>query len=143
MFMCVLLRTHGNARLLQLGKGITMNYKESQITGQQWTRCFDVRCRNPYEGAKEIEFSEEVAINLGDKVITQPTGSRITELLSEANANALFDLLNPETGESFGTASYTQCYVMLHSMYMHLANKRDNPPATEPLPEPVPTPEGE
>lgn len=122
-----------------------MNYKETEVTGQQWIRCFDVRCRNPYIGVKEIEFSEEIAINSGDTVITQPTGSRITEQFNESNANALFDLLNPETGESFGTASYGQFYAMVHSLYMHLADKRDNPPApVEPELEPAPVePEGE
>lgn len=115
-----------------------MNYKETEVTGQQWTRCFDVRCRNPYEGVKEIEFSEEVAINLGDKVITQPTGSRITEQFTDHDE--VFALLHPTTGDALGTATYGQFYAMVHSLYMHLADKRDaaNAPPLPTVPEPEP-----
>lgn len=100
------------------------DYQWSEVTGASWTRCGRVIIDNPYEGQKRAVFLEERAVNIPGEVITRPAGE-IIEPFSAANAGESFDLLNPETGEVMGQATYGQLYAMLHSAYMHVATKRD------------------
>lgn len=85
----------------------TPNYKESEITGTQWTRCNRVVIENPLNAAPYVTFIEEVAMQLGDgKVITQPAGGVM----------AIFDAENPK---------HLQAYELLNEIYMAAALARD------------------
>ena len=42
-----------------------------------------------------------------------------------------FPLVHPETGESLGSADFGTLQVMLHSLYLHVADLRDNPASEE------------
>lgn len=117
------------------------NYKQTQITAESWTRCNKVICDNPYTGGKMVTFIEERVIDLGDGPMTQPTGV-LVEHFGEANATEQLDLIHPDTGAVIGQATFQQVYLMLHSLYMHAAIKRDTAPVYVPVPDiPIPNPE--
>ena len=101
------------------------DYKETTVAGQAWTRAHRVTLENAYGGAGGVRFDEEQVISLGEAgTVRQPAGYVIESFTAE-NAAESFDLLNPATGETVGTASFQDVYVLMHSLYMHLAAKRD------------------
>lgn len=114
------------------------NYQQTSVTGESWVRAHSVTISNPVIGTKMIAFQEEKALVAGEgDVLTRQLGG-IAETLTAENINTEFPLLNPETGEQVGTATYAQVYAMLHSTYIYLAKRRDDallPPA--PAPEPA------
>ncbi len=97
------------------------NYKQTNATGSLWTRCRQISINNPLGQMPTVQFSEEEAIALGDKVMTQP-GRIINGAFNPATE---FDLINPDTGEVIGTSNHMQVYVILHSLWMSLAKERD------------------
>lgn len=102
------------------------NYKESEITGSQWTRAFRVVIENPYNKQSAIVFMEEKLFNTGDQVIKLPLDSNLIE---HFNPESRFKLIDPDTLEPIGIdMSHMDLYVVLNSLYMHLAYIRDNPP---------------
>lgn len=105
-----------------------MNYRESPVSGTEWTRCYEVKCQNPYNETRLIEFKEETMIGLSDRVISTRTGQSCALTLDDASALNEFDVINPETGDVIGTSTFMQAYVMLHSLYLHAAQARDNVP---------------
>lgn len=111
-------------------------YKETPISGRKRMRAYRVTANNPASGARSIRFDEEWLTELDDgRFINEPAGA-ITRDFSAPGTE--FDLVHPETGEVIGKASYLNVYVLLHSLYMHLAVERDNippPPPPEPLEE--------
>lgn len=107
------------------------NYKQSDISGQSWQRAVRVVVENPSEGTPAITFIEERIINLPGQKITQSAGN-VSEPFTPENAMEQFNLLNPETGVVIGAAAYQDVYVMLHSLYLHIAAKRDA--ANQPVP---------
>lgn len=101
------------------------DYKASTVAGHTWTRAHRVTLENAYGGAGGVRFDEEQVISLGDAgVVRQPAGYVIEPFTAE-NAAQTFDLVNPATGEVIGAASFQDVYVVMHSLYMHLAAKRD------------------
>lgn len=106
-----------------------MDYKESAVSGTSWQRAVRVVVENPYNGAPSINFVEEKAINLGDKVITQP----IANLSCPFDPQATFPGLDPSTGLPVGRdITHAEVYVLLFSLYMDLAKKRDDGQAVSP-----------
>jgi hypothetical protein len=104
-------------------------YRESQLTGVRRMRAYQVLAHNPANGNRSIEFREEWLTQLSDgRAINEPAGS-----LRKAfdNPMAEFNLLHPETGDVVGAMSYLQVYSALHSLYLHLAEERDNIPPPE------------
>lgn len=98
------------------------NYKESAVTGTQWTRSHIVVVNNDWEQPPHITFGEETRIAIaGGGSIQASTGG----LSSEFVTGTEFPLLNPLDNTVIGTASHDQMYVMLYSLYMHLAAARD------------------
>lgn len=101
-----------------------MNYKETTVTGASWVRANSVTVHNPLGGTGAIRFNEERVIVLGDRKIFEPIGS-VQERLTEDKRSKVFDLKHPETLEVVGQATYEQVYLLLHSLYLHLAAERD------------------
>ena len=103
------------------------NYKETIAEGQvtKWIRCKGITIYNPYNDIPSIEFSEEVKVVLPDgTIITNPcTEVPVRELMSDPTK--VINLQNPSTGETIGTATYQQIYVMLFSLYRQLVAARD------------------
>lgn len=100
------------------------NYKESKMPAQSWTRCNKVICENPHEGQKAITFVEEEVFSVKGRSITSDCGA-VAEVFTQDNAGEEFSILHPDTGALLGKSTYAQTYAMLHSMYLHMAAKRD------------------
>lgn len=98
------------------------NYKETTISGSSYIRAHRVIINNPYQGIPTISFQEEEVLNVNGQVIQQQKES-VNESLTDPSAS--FPLVDPTTGDSLGEATYGQIYVLLHSLYLHLAAKRD------------------
>ncbi len=106
-------------------------YKETPITGRRRMRSYRVIANNPANGARSIQFDEEYLTELDDgRHINEPAGSLRRPF---DNPSGKFDLVHPDTGAVIGSASYLDVYVILHSLYMHLAVERDNAPPPEPV----------
>lgn len=101
------------------------NYKEQTISGSAWQRANLVQIHNTLNATPTIVFYEEEAVMLPSGVVTKHVG-QLTEIFSDPLKE--FNLVHPETGDVLGTATYQQIYLILHSLYMHLAYIRDNPP---------------
>ena len=105
-----------------------MDYKESIITGTQWTRSNIVVVNNDYGKTPKITFGEETRIAIGDGSIQASTGT----VMCNFDPETTFHMLNPTTNEPTGdSVSHAALYAQLYSLYMHLANLRDNPPQIE------------
>ena len=102
-----------------------MNYKETTVTGASWVRANSVTVHNPLGGTGTIRFNEERVIVIdGGRKIFEPVGS-VQERLTEDKRSKVFALKHPETLEVVGQATYEQVYLLLHSLYLHLAAERD------------------
>ena len=128
---------------------MTAKYQQTHVTGEQWLRAKRIVIDNPLDGVPIARFAEEVIVNIagGEQfrrdvgVLEVPAGE---EMLDE-----VIPLVDPETGEPTGESlTYAEAQVVLHSAYLHFADKRDNPPEPdeveeEALPESGPEPEEE
>ena len=116
------------------------NYMQTNVSGTAYVRSSQVIVANPLVGTKAISFMEEQVVNLdGEQIVRQRGG--VQEPFTAENAGEVFQLINPQTGEALGSsASYQELYIMLHSLYLHLATKRDNL-VVEAAPIPEVTPE--
>ncbi len=99
------------------------DYQYTEVTGSSFTRCSRVVVENPKEGGRSISFSEERIINLPGQVIATPLGNLTYPIAADMDEE--FDLLDPDTGENTGTTTFAKAYAVVHSAYMHTANKRD------------------
>ena len=103
-----------------------MNYNESTQTGDvtTWRRCYTINVINPYRQTPAIQFHEEDITSLPDGRTTVVNNTSCAADMSAPNTQ--FNLIHPETGAVIGTATYQEVYVMLFSLYMDTAIKRDN-----------------
>lgn len=99
------------------------NYKENTLTATTWQRAKAVTIGNPYNSVPWITFDEEQVINIGADLTFKDAGSVGVSL---TNPTDTFDLISPVDGSKLGTASYQDVYVMLSSLYLNLAAKRDS-----------------
>ncbi len=102
------------------------NYNEQAVSGTTWLRANRVTCNNGHEH-KNIWFDEE-------RVIVGPDGERITATtigmgcgatLSADNASTAFPLLDADGNPTGQTSTYSDVYLILMSLYYHVANQRD------------------
>lgn len=101
------------------------SYKESTVSGSIWTRANNVTLLNPYGELPTAIFQEENVVALSDgKYVSQSAGS-CTDVFTPESSSETFNLLHPSTGDIIGTAAYQDVYVLLSSLYLHVANKRD------------------
>ncbi len=101
------------------------NYRESQVSGSIWTRANKAILDNPFGGVPGVTFLEEQVVGLPDGKSIAQSSSACSEQFSTANATTPFDLIHPVTGAVIGQATYQQVYVMMASLYTHVAAKRD------------------
>ncbi len=101
------------------------DYKETTLAGTAYTRANQVVIANPTVGTKAISFYEEQVINLADEQIIRQQGG-VQEPFTADNANEEFALINPIDGTPIGmTMEYKDVHVAMHSLYYHIAAKRD------------------
>jgi hypothetical protein len=104
------------------------NYKETVIDGvvSEYQRSNKVIIVNELDQTPEITFMEQILMSLPDgrKIVTGH--AKCSDLMGDPTE--LFPLLNPQDDTVIGEARYVDTYVILYSLYRHVANKRDNPP---------------
>ena len=101
------------------------NYKETEVSGTSYVRAREVVVSNVLDGYKGIMYVEEEVSILGSKIMRENVGAIHQEFTAE-NASTEFPLLNPITNEPIGaTATFQEVYVLLFSMYYHMAALRD------------------
>ena len=101
------------------------NYKETNVTGTSYVRACEVTVSNVLGGYKGIMYSEEMVSVLGDKIMRENVGAIHQEFTPE-NASTEFPLLDPVTNEQTGSkATFHDVYVLLFSLYYHMAAQRD------------------
>lgn len=107
-------------------------YKERQVDGVAWNRAKQIICNNPYNGIPSIHYHEESMTSFSDgSVISNNTpGTQINQLFTPDLAEEEFQLVNPMTDELVPDqfATYQTLFVLLYSLYFHLAKKRDQGP---------------
>lgn len=111
-------------------------YNETSIVGESWKRAFQILIENKYNQTPKIRFSEEEIFVAADgRLAGTYYGEGIEEYFTADNANTRFQLRNPETEEYIEQyATYRDLYVLIHSLYFHLAEKRDNLRGAQPYP---------
>lgn len=116
------------------------NYKQTSVIGESWVRAYHFSISNPQTGLKQINFQEEKVTVLDIGANSGRVGEVLDEF-TETGTNTEFSLLDPVTGAVVGTANYDDLYNMLHSLYMHLAQKRDEQLSAAVVPaDPLPVP---
>lgn len=92
------------------------------VSGTKWKRSNIVKIYNDLDATPSVIFKEQWVIDDGEIKMKQPAGGCSDKM---ENPSETFDLLNPETQEVIGSMSYQEVYVALHSLYRHVAGKRD------------------
>ena len=98
------------------------DYKQATVSGTLWQRASQIIFNNPINGMPGVEFQEEQAVTVGDQTITNKVGNLHANF---DNPMGTFNLINPMDGTVIGTAHYQDVYVMVYSLYLDLATKRD------------------
>lgn len=97
------------------------DYKENILKSKQRAR--SVFISNILNEVPTITFEEEIVTTEGTKLILAVPQGALLESFSVPTES--FNLINPETGDTIGSATYMDAYVLLHSIYRHVATKRD------------------
>lgn len=108
---------------------MTVNYNETNVSGKKWRRANAVTVTNPLNQLNNawVVFNEEEVIELNTgELVKKDAGS----LAGNFTTVPTFNLLNPVNNEVVGTMTPMELYVALYSLYMHLAQERDNAPPT-------------
>jgi hypothetical protein len=111
-----------------------MNYKQTTLTGESWTRCSSVSITNPLPGTGERHiftgaeqgpvacFQEEKVLSIDGVQSTVNAGS----CCKVFDAAATIPMLDPTTGTATGTTvTHAELYAILFSLYMQTAVERD------------------
>lgn len=100
-------------------------YLESSVSGLSWRRASQLSFFNPSDKPPYVEIAEEDVVRVGDKITAKPAAG-ITKVVTDLTP--VFQLRNPQTNEVIpdAYANYEQLYVLLFSLYWHLAEERDN-----------------
>lgn len=100
----------------------TANYAQTNVAGTSWKRASSVNISNPYNGQARVVIHEEIRTEMGDRALSQFSEALETTF----DPNGSFPQIDPTTGEETGvTVTHEEIYVALHSLYIHLAKKRD------------------
>ncbi len=101
-----------------------MEYRNKTAT--VYMRALGVGIANELNSVPAIRFNEEWVV---DGIGQGFNGSSLRATVE--NPSEAFNLLNLETGEVVGSATYNDVVIMISSLYYYLADKRDNPSEPE------------
>lgn len=100
------------------------NYKETSITGTSYTRAHKVVCDNS-EDERRIQFFEQRVFALpGGERMVVPSGA-CAQALTPDNGGTEFVLRDSNGDPTSETRTYADAYIMLMSLYYHVAAERD------------------
>ena len=110
------------------------DYRQSSVSGSTYQRGRSLYFENPRNEPPSLLIREERVTVLADREITEFVGEirkNVTDL------TVAFPLRNPLDNERIGqSATYQDLYVLLFSLYWHLAEERDAfVPPSDPEPE--------
>ena len=99
------------------------DYKETNVVGKAWSRCFQVVIDNVRGRPPAAQFFEERVLLLDEgQEIRQGQGP----LAVAYDPARLIPIRDPQTGEPTGaTATYAEAYALLYSAYIEAALARD------------------
>lgn len=132
-------------------------YNEATVVGETWRRSPGLTGTNVFGTNPILSYDEEDLLLLEDNsVMRRPVvgpSNRLFVELSAENALTQFQLRNPQTEEYIEAyATYQDLFVLVHSLYFHLAKIRDRGPSpypswtynetTQQWEAPTPSPEG-
>lgn len=114
-------------------------YNQSSIAGETWTRAFNIGISNPYPDNNpfarvpppSIFFGEETVCKLQDgSVIRAPLNHPnviffAKEEFTANTADLSFPILNSDGVDTGKTATFSDVYEILSSLYVFAANRRD------------------
>lgn len=99
------------------------DYQQTSVSGTSYQRGRSLYFENQKDRPPSVLIREERVINLVDREIIESAGEirvDVTDLSTE------FELRNPVNNELLNqTATYQELYVLLYSLYWHLAEARD------------------
>lgn len=119
---------------------MTNEYRESTVAGTSYQRGRSMYFENPRNGIPSILVREEkVTILSPDRTITEPDGE-ILKTIPPDQFSTTFQIRNPINNDIIEgeTATYQDIFVLLFSLYWHLAEERDAVLATPPEEPPAP-----
>lgn len=96
------------------------------ITTTTFDRAYRITVNYPNKAIPSITFDEEKIERKGGRDTSLGRIGEVSEQFTEDNALTSFNLLDSETGEVTGTATYNDVFQLLYGLYFHLATKRDN-----------------
>lgn len=114
------------------------DYKESQVAGKKWQRCYRIDLQNNAGAMPCAIFFEEERFIVGDETLSRNVGQMQVNFDQPLKA---FPLLNPADDTVIGQAQHQDVYVLLYSLYRAIADERDNPPPAPPSEENPPAEE--
>ncbi len=92
------------------------------INGSKWKRANAISIQNALNGVPSISFNQEIVASFDDGTSASiASAGIITEQF--INTGEAFNLLNPLDGTIIGVTTYQDAYVMLASLYAHIAAK--------------------
>lgn len=98
-----------------------MNYQESNVTGTVYTRAFKIVIDNALGQNPSIHYQQEQVANLDGGEHFQKLVGSVSVTLTPDNAQTVFPLIHPITGDLLGEATYEQFQLILYSLYLHTA----------------------
>jgi hypothetical protein len=110
------------------------DYKASDIAGYKWRRCKQIVIKNYINTLPVGIFLEEDCVSFGNGEVVTKEISELQEAFSPSNINEEFKVLDMDGNDTGTKMTYGQVYVVLKSLYMHLAEKRDTPVVVTPPP---------
>ena len=95
------------------------------VTKTTYTRANLVTIDNALNKTPFITYVEENVEKIGGTKRRSGDAGSVSEFLTSENVSEEFDVLNLETGEVSGQATYGQVQALIYSLYFHIATKRD------------------
>ena len=98
-------------------------YKETAVSGSNFTRCCEIRITNPLGAVPVVAFIEQQATVLLDGKVYTERGEILT---TEYDPAKLIPMRDPATGNLTGAStSFADVYNILYSAYIAEAEARD------------------
>lgn len=99
------------------------NYNETNVSGTEYSRCYEISIINPLDLTPIVQFKEEKVTNLGDRTFKEM--SRIIGV--PFDPAKVITLLDSTTGIPTGsTITMGEVYEIMYSAYIQEATALDN-----------------
>ena len=96
------------------------------ITTTLFDRAYRVTVDYPNKATPSVRFDEERIKRVGAQDVSLGRIGAVTEQFTADNAATEFNVIDPNTGDVVGTATYNDVFQLLYGLYFHLATERDN-----------------